>query len=183
MQIFLSHRWVYLPVFAALVAVCSVAVHPFGSPKQLQSPQPSIKDAELPAEITALVKRSCMDCHSSQTAWPWYSYVAPVSWLVERDVDRGRDHLNFSSWQQYTDHQRRKLLADIASSVKNGEMPLPQYSLIHRKARLSEADRDLVYQWARGERRRLTAESQALAPDDAPMHGRLQPAGAHPHKH
>jgi hypothetical protein len=133
-------------------------------------------DLKLPAEITTIFKRSCMDCHSSQTTWPWYSYVAPVSWLVERDVRRGRDYMNLSEWQQYTLQQRQKLLADVASTVKNGEMPLPQYTLIHRQARLSEVDRDLVYQWARGERRRLRAESQSLAAQDSATQDQLQPA-------
>jgi len=106
-----------------------------------------------------------MDCHSNQTVWPWYSYMAPVSWLVERDVRRGRDHLNLSEWPQYTFQQKQELLADIATAVKNGEMPLRQYTLIHRRARLSEADTDMVYTWARAERRRLRAASPlALQP-------------------
>jgi hypothetical protein len=104
-----------------------------------------------------MLKHSCMDCHSNRTVWPWYSYVAPMSWLVERDVRRGRDHLNFSEWDRYTFKQREKLLADVASAVKNREMPLPQYTLVHRDAKLSDADTDLLYGWARVERRRLRA--------------------------
>jgi hypothetical protein len=172
----LGHRWVLVAAFATLVTVCSMTVHPFGAPKQSQAQVASMDDLKLPAEITTIFKRSCMDCHSSQTTWPWYSYVAPVSWLVERDVRRGRDYMNLSEWQQYTLQQRQKLLADVASTVKNGEMPLPQYTLIHRQARLSEADRDLVYQWSRGERRRLRAESQSLAAQDSATQDQLQPA-------
>ena len=108
-----------------------------------------------------------MDCHSNQTVWPWYSYVAPVSWLIERDVRRGRDHLNLSEWQQYTFQQKEKLLADIATVVKNGEMPLRQYTLVHRQARLSNADADMLYNWARAERRKLRATSQlSVRPED-----------------
>jgi hypothetical protein len=80
-----------------------------------------------------------------------------MSWLVERDVRRGRDDLNFSEWNQYTFKQREKLLADIASAVKNREMPLPQYTLVHRDAKLSDADTDLLYGWARVERRKSKA--------------------------
>jgi hypothetical protein len=167
---------VLVAAFATLITVCSMTVHPFGAPKQSQAQAASMGDLKLPAEITTIFKRSCMDCHSSQTTWPWYSYVAPVSWLVERDVRRGRDYMNLSEWQQYTLQQRQKLLADVASTVKNGEMPLPQYTLIHRQARLSEVDRDLVYQWARGERRRLRAESQSLAAQDSATQDQLQPA-------
>lgn len=71
--------------------------------------------------------------------------------------------MNFSEWQQYTLQQRQKLLADVASAVKNGKMPLRQYTFIHQHAKLSEAERDLVYRWARKERRRLRAESQSAA--------------------
>jgi hypothetical protein len=83
--------------------------------------------------------------------------VAPASWLVERDVQNGRQHINFSEWDQYTFKQREKLFADIASAVKNGEMPVPQYTLVHRYAKFSDADRDMVYGWARLERRKLRA--------------------------
>jgi hypothetical protein len=169
---------VLVAAFATLVIVCSMTVHPFGAPKQFQAQVASIDDLKLPAEITSIFKRSCMDCHSSQTTWPWYSYVAPVSWLVERDVRRGRDHMNFSEWQQYTLQQRQKLLADVASAVKNGEMPLRQYTLIHRQAKLTDAERDLVYQWARGERRRLRAKSQSPVSQDINTHDAIQPAGA-----
>lgn len=119
-----------------------------------------------------------MDCHSSEKRWPWYSYVAPVSWLVERDVRRGRDHMNFSEWQQYTLQKRQKLLADVASAVKNGEMPLTQYTLIHRQAKLSEAERDLMYQWARRERPRFRAESQSPGSQSIGTHDAIQPDAA-----
>ena len=145
---------------ATLVVVASAIAHPFGKPKQFDGHKPSVDRLNLPAQVTAIFKRSCIDFHSSQTAWPWYSYVPPVSWLVERDVSRGRDHMNLSDWQQYTFKQREKLLADIASEVKNGEMPLPQYALVHREAKLSDADRNLVYNWARRERRKMRAASQ-----------------------
>jgi hypothetical protein len=78
-----------------------------------------------------------------------------MSWLVERDVHEGRDQLNLSEWSSYTFKQREKLLADIASAVKNREMPLPQYMAVHRHARLSDAETDIVYGWARTERRKL----------------------------
>jgi len=82
-----------------------------------------------------------------------------MSWLVERDVRQGRNHLNLSQWQQYTFERKKKLLAEIATVVKNGEMPLRQYTLVHRQAKLSEADTDMLYHWASGERRELKAAS------------------------
>ncbi len=151
----LKNAWWWSGAFVTLLALCSIAVHPFGSVKESGRQEVSASDLNLSPQVAALLKRSCMDCHSNRTMWPWYSYVAPMSWLVERDVGRGRDRLNLSLWHQYTLSQQEKLLADIASAVKNREMPLPQYTLVHRNARLSNADTDLVYGWARVERRRL----------------------------
>ena len=136
--------WLYGAGFMSLVAVCSVSIHPYG---QLKRPdRQAIPASELPVwpQVGAVLNRSCMDCHSSHTVWPWYSYVAPMSWLVEKDVRRGRDRLNLSEWNGYTLQQQKELLADIASAVKNREMPLPQYTLIHRGSKLSDADTDLV---------------------------------------
>lgn len=160
-------------MFAALFVVCSITVHPFGAVKRVEQRADPISDLNVPPEIAAVLKRSCMDCHSNRTVWPWYSYVAPMSWLVERDVRRGRDHMNLSEWHEYSLNQRQKLLADIASAVKNHEMPLPQYTLIHRDAKLSDAEADLVYGWARVERRRLrTTRALVQTGDGQPADGK-----------
>ena len=158
-SISLKHAALYLGGTATLIAVLSLVIHPFGRPKENRGQKADFATLHLPTETAAVVKRSCMDCHSNETAWPWYSYVAPASWLVERDVHSGRDHMNLSEWQQYSFKQRRKLLADIASAVKNGDMPLPQYTLVHRDAMLSDSERDRIYHWARIERRRMRAAS------------------------
>jgi len=83
-----------------------------------------------------------------------------MSWLVEKDVRHGRDHVNFSRWPEYSFQKQQKLLADIATALKNREMPLPQYAVIHRDARLSDAEVDIVYDWARLERRRMKAAAR-----------------------
>ncbi len=149
------YLWFSLGGFVSLVVLSSTAVHPFGGVKQSAEFKASGEDLTMPIEVRALFVRSCMDCHSNQTVWPWYSYVAPMSWLIERDVREGRDHLNVSEWHQYTLEQQKKLLAEIATEVKNREMPLPQYTLAHRNAKLSDAETDILYGWARIERRRL----------------------------
>ena len=82
-----------------------------------------------------LVVRACFDCHSNETIWPWYANIAPISWLTTRDVDEGRDELNFSEWgsgEQETD--------DLVESVLDGEMPPFYYGWDHSSARLSEAE-------------------------------------------
>lgn len=85
----------------------------------------------------ALAKRACFDCHSSETEWPAYSRVAPVSWLIQHDVSEGRSALNFSEWQR-----AQKEAAETVEQVLEGEMPLQMYRLMHAHARLSPADRE-----------------------------------------
>lgn len=149
--------WLCGTAFVGLFGFTSVAVHPFGSVKHSEAHAGSATELHVPPEVNAMLKRACMDCHSSQTVWPWYSYVPPVSWLVEKDVSHGRDYMNFSDWDRYTFEQREKFFAEIASAVKNREMPLPQYTLVHRHAKLSDGDTDVLYGWARVQRRNLKA--------------------------
>jgi hypothetical protein len=85
-----------------------------------------------------LAQRACFDCHSNETVWPWYSNVAPVSWLVQRDVDEGRQHLNFSDWG----HVRE--LDDLPRVVKNGGMPPGQFLITHPEARLTQSEKDAL---------------------------------------
>jgi hypothetical protein len=158
---FAKHRlWPWLGVAAPIVMLSFSAIHPAGYVKQSQVQGVTVSNLAMPPEVRALIERSCADCHSNETVWPWYSYVAPVSWLVERDVRHGRDHMNFSRWPEYSFQQQEKLLADIATALKNREMPVPQYAVIHRDARLSDAEIDIVYQWARLERRRVKAAAR-----------------------
>lgn len=91
-------------------------------------------------ETRALVKRACFDCHSHETVWDvWYSGVAPASWLVQRDVDSGRRHLNFSDWKN--GQRRGEHLDRIEKEVSKGEMPPIQYRLVHLEARLSDVEK------------------------------------------
>ncbi|HZP29235.1 MAG TPA: heme-binding domain-containing protein [Acidimicrobiia bacterium] len=86
-------------------------------------------------QTRALASRACFDCHSNLTKWPWYSNVAPVSWLVQRDVDGGRSALNFSEWNRPQDGA-----GDIAEAISGGSMPPWFYPLMHPHANLSKAD-------------------------------------------
>lgn len=87
-------------------------------------------------ETRALAQRACFDCHSNETAWPWYSRVAPVSWLITFDTIRGRRNLNFSEWGG-----EREGVEDIAELINNGEMPPANYLPLHPEASLTEAEK------------------------------------------
>jgi mono/diheme cytochrome c family protein len=95
---------------------------------------------DVPA-TRALAKQACFDCHSNETQWPAYASIAPVSWLVQRDVDEGRAALNFSEWTR-----PQKEAEEAAKEVREGEMPPAAYKLIHAHARLSAADLDRLAQ-------------------------------------
>ena len=106
-------------------------------------------EIEAPAEVMSLLKRSCYDCHSFETRWPWYAQVVPVSWLVTKDVNDGRKHLNFSVWQGYEEGRKLKKFKEIAEEVADGEMPLDIYLPLHPEAKLTPAETTLLVEWAR----------------------------------
>ena len=108
-------------------------------------------DSEVPAppEVRAILKRACYDCHSNETTWPWYSRVAPLSWLVERDVREGRKGVNFSTFGRYADKRRQRKWMEIPEQIEKGEMPPWFYAAIHGEARLSDAERAALVRWAR----------------------------------
>ena len=104
---------------------------------------------QAPPEVMTLLKRSCWDCHSNESIWPWYSQVAPVSWLVTRDVNDGRKHLNFSEWQGSEEGRKLKKLEEIAEEVGEGEMPMAIYVPMHPEAKLTEAEKKVLVDWAK----------------------------------
>ena len=107
-----------------------------------------IQDIDAPAHVHAILKRSCYDCHSHETVWPWYSRIAPASWLLAWDVKEGREELNFSTWHQYSNRKRTKKLREIAEEIEEGEMPPWFYIPLHPEARLSSQDKQHLRTWA-----------------------------------
>ncbi len=93
---------------------------------------------DSPATRT-LAERACMDCHSNESKWPWYSYVAPISWRVADHVEEGREHLNFSTWDKPNED-----LDEVKEMIEEGEMPLNDYLLLHGEARLSDEEKSTL---------------------------------------
>jgi hypothetical protein len=114
----------------------------------------------VPQPVLAVVRRACYDCHSSETRWPWYSRVAPMSWLVVSDVKGARKQLNFSRWGRYNAFDRADLLDKMCDQISKHHMPLWQYRLVHADARLSDADVAVVCAWTKDESARLTQEGR-----------------------
>ena len=100
------------------------------------------------AEVEALVRDACFDCHSQEVNYPWYARVAPSSWLVARDVRVGRSHLDFSNFGQMDKRDRIKLAGEIGEEVEDGTMPMPIYTFMHGETRLDQAERELLIEWS-----------------------------------
>ena len=108
---------------------------------------PVTADFDGPAAVHAVLARSCYDCHSNETRWPWYSRVAPMKFLVGHDVSEGRSKLNFSDWGTYDQAKRAKLGGEIIEETEKSDMPPFQYLLIHRDARLTAGDLRTLRAW------------------------------------
>ena len=112
---------------------------------------PVTSDVQAPGDVKAILERCCYDCHSHRTHWPWYSRIAPVSWLVASDVRQGRASMDLSQWDDYPASARAYLKTDVHKQVSEGDMPPFVYLLAHRAARVKPADLNVLKQWAGGQ--------------------------------
>jgi hypothetical protein len=110
-----------------------------------------------PPEISAMLRGACYDCHSYETRWPWYGYVAPVSLWLDSHVHDAREHLNFSEWPHGDPQREGKKWNRVSDTVRDGDMPLPSYARMHRAARLTDEQRQHLADWAEKEAQRLQA--------------------------
>ena len=108
---------------------------------------PITGEIDAPPQVMELLRRSCYDCHSNETVWPWYSYIAPASWLLADDVAEGRAELNFSEWSGYDDKRKLKKFKEIREEVGEGEMPQWYYILLHPDAALTDEDKQALFDW------------------------------------
>ena len=106
------------------------------------------KTTNVPENVQGILKTACYDCHSNNTNYPWYSKVQPFGWLLARHIKHGKTELNFSEFGSYSQRRQISKLNGIANSLKDGTMPLSSYTMIHKDARLSEEDENLLIEWA-----------------------------------
>ena len=102
----------------------------------------------VPENVEAILKRSCNDCHTNTTVYPWYAKITPSNWFLDNHIQDGRRELNFSIWNTYQAKRKNKKLEEVCEQVKTGEMPLPSYLWIHRDAALREGDANILCDWA-----------------------------------
>jgi Haem-binding domain len=103
----------------------------------------------VPGQVQSVLQRSCYNCHSSETVWPWYSYVAPISWLIADDVNTARSHINFQDWEaQVSPSEGLEHLGLICKEIRDGSMPPRGYRIMHKDAYLSPEQVSAVCAWS-----------------------------------
>jgi len=138
---------VYLRIIVGIILAAFIGIQ-FYTVERTNPPVTG--DLKEPAEVKEILQRACYDCHSNETEWPFYSYVAPFSWLVVKDVDEGRKELNFSNWARIARVKQAKAKKEVWEEVESGNMPLWYYVPLHSGAKLSEEDKDTLRKWSRG---------------------------------
>lgn len=117
----------------------------------------------LPTEVEQLLEKSCFDCHSNSTVYPWYTAIQPIGIWMQNHVNEGKDELNFSTFTSYSLKRQKHKLDEIAEMVREKEMPLSSYTLIHQQSKLSEDDAELIALWALQAKDNLSAASPSPA--------------------
>ncbi len=137
-----SPNWLKTAAFIFLVALLIIQVI------RIDRTNPPVRsDLSADPAVKSVLSRACYNCHSNETIWPWYSGLAPVSWLVGWDVKNGRQHLNFSEWGDLDERAQLRKRTEIAEEVKAGEMPPWYYSMVRGASRLSSSEQNLIAAW------------------------------------
>ncbi|MCM3904212.1 MAG: heme-binding domain-containing protein [Pyrinomonadaceae bacterium] len=148
-------KWAALVVVVVLVGL--QFVRPARTNPAVDQSQTIHARQQVNPQVAAILDRSCQDCHSNTTRWPWYSNVAPVSWFVIDHVNHARSHMNLSEWGSLDNRKASKKLEEICEEVQDGEMPLESYTYIHWSAKLSLDDVKTLCEWTTAERARIAS--------------------------
>ena len=141
-------KWIVLGIIGVLVLIQLIQPSRTNPPivpsKSLQAQK------DVPPEVQEVLKRSCYDCNSNATVWPWYSRVAPVSWYVIRDVNVGRSHINFQNWEaQLNQQEGLEHLGLSCKLVREGKMPPSEYTLMHKGTDVSPEEANAICAWTK----------------------------------
>jgi cytochrome c551/c552 len=148
-----------LKIVAILLVVLVVgiqAIRPARTNPPIDESQTINAKTQMTSDVAAIFDRSCRDCHTNKTVWPWYTNVAPVSWWLSNHVSDGRRSLNMSEWAKLPNDRQDRKLRQICDEVQDGNMPLSSYTPMHPAAKLSDQDRKTLCDWTETERQRLS---------------------------
>lgn len=146
-------KWIAI-IGLVLLIVLAVAqfIQPGFSNPAINETETLEASINVPAAVSGILERSCIDCHSNRTRYPWYSRISPVSWFMYNHIQEGRRELNFSIWGTYSPKRKAKKLEEICEQVKEKEMPLPSYTWLHRDAALSDEEISTLCNWSNSEK-------------------------------
>jgi hypothetical protein len=134
-------RW----VGAGIAVVLAMLLYPMP-----RTNPPVEEEIPAPGAVREILHRSCYDCHSNETRWPWYAHVPPFKFFVVHHVEEARRHMNFSTWNNFSAKKRAKRLREIMEEIDEAEMPLPSYLRLHPDANLGAKDKELLRIWSEG---------------------------------
>ena len=147
-------KWIGIALVVIFVAI--QFSRPARTNPSVDESQTIFARTQMTPQVAAIFNRSCVDCHSNQTVWPWYSQVAPVSWLLVDDVNGGRHMMNLSEWGRLDPDRQGKKLRQMCDEVTDGAMPLWFYTPLHPGSKLTPADMKTLCDWTSAERDRLS---------------------------
>lgn len=131
-----------------IVIIVIQFIHPARNIDGQVSPTDIFKVVSVPKNVELLLRNDCYDCHSNNTNYPWYINVQPVGWILANHISNGKKELNFSDFGSYTNRRQQSKLKAIASQIKDSEMPLYSYTVMHKNARLTKVEKALIIDWA-----------------------------------
>ena len=149
-----------IKIVVIVLALAFIAIQ-FIRPERINPPEDLAQTIEasmtIPEDVRMILGRSCADCHSNRTIYPWYSNVSPFSWFLADHIRDGRRELNISEWNTYETRKKVRKLDEMCQQVEDGEMPLPSYLWIHWDAKMQPGEAQTLCNWANAERDRLEA--------------------------
>jgi hypothetical protein len=149
-------KWIVIVLFIAFIGI--QFVRPNVSNPPINENETLEATTRVPENVEKILERSCNDCHTNKTLYPWYSNVAPISWTLADHINDGRRHLNFSVWNTYDKDKKRKKLREVCDEVSESAMPIGQYLWLHGNAVLSKEDVQTLCDWTQAEAERIAAQ-------------------------
>jgi cytochrome c551/c552 len=157
-RIFRVLKWFALGVIIVFLGI--QFIRPARTNPPVDESQTIFARTQMTPQVAAIFDRSCRDCHSNKTVWPWYTNVAPISWWLSNHVNDGRNNLNLSEWGRLAQDRQDRKLRQICDEVSDGVMPLSSYLPMHPQARLSDQDKKTLCDWTDAERARLSSQAK-----------------------
>lgn len=143
----MKKKWLLIGVLVLFLA--AQAIQPTLNRGTASGPNDITRVVSVPQDVAGILEKSCYDCHSNHTDYPWYDRIAPVSWWVADHVNEGKRELNFTEFASYSPKKQRKKLEESGETVEKGEMPLKSYLIMHGDAKLTEAQQKRLIDWSK----------------------------------